>query len=104
MYLKKSIKDKIINELIDLGITMQGNGLEYWLELLLAEYNGKFKHPNMMYRYEYLAKKYKSTTTRIERVLRHEKIIMEKRIREKYGVKTKITNESIILLFKLKIF
>ena len=40
--MKENIKDKIIDELFDLEIKMNGCSAEFWTELLLAEYNNKF--------------------------------------------------------------
>jgi len=52
-----NIKDKIVNELIDLDLPLNGEVFEYWLDILLAEHNKKFKSSNMMEKYEYIAKK-----------------------------------------------
>ena len=100
----KEIKNKIVDELIDLECPMHGNYFEGWLELLLAEYNKEFKTDSVMERYKYIAKKINNTPSATERSLLYGKDLMVKRIREKYNIKTKITNETVILLFKLKIF
>lgn len=101
---RKDIKDIIINELIDLKLPLNHIGFEYYTELLLAEYRNEFKTPNMMKRYEYLAKKYNSSIAAVERVLRRGKDSMEKQIKRKYKIKTKITAETILILFRLKVF
>ena len=98
------MKNKIVDELIDLGLPLNGIMFEYWTELLLAEYKHKFKTANMMEKYIYLAKKNNSSIASVERGLLRGTREMEKRIREKYEIKTKITNETIVILFKLKIF
>lgn len=100
----EKIKNKIIEELIDLELPLTGLGFEYWVELLLAEYNNKFKSPNITNRYAYLAKKHDSNSGAVERILRTGKENMEKRIKEKYKIKTKITNETILIIFRLNFF
>ncbi|MGM9881493.1 MAG: hypothetical protein ACI31S_01465 [Bacilli bacterium] len=97
-------KDEIINELIDLGIKLNGDSINYWTELLFEIYKGKFERFSIQSFYLYLAEKYNKTWTAVERILRYGTKQMEKRIREKYNIKTKITNETIIKLFQLKIF
>lgn len=98
------IKDRIIDELIDLNLPLNGIVFEYWNEILLLEYKNKFKSPNIMEKYEYLSKKHKSSISAVERALRRGTDSMKKRIAKKYKIKTKITNETVIILFKLKVF
>ena len=98
------IKDKIINELIDLDLPLNGEVFEYWLEVLQTEYKHKFKTANMMERYIFLAEKHNRSVASVERALRRGTDAMKKRVIEKYNIKTKITNETIVILFKLKIF
>jgi len=98
------IKNRIVDELIDLELPLNGIAFEYWIEILLKEYNNDFKSINMMERYEYLAKKYWCSISSVERALLRGIKLMEKRIRAKYKIKTKITNETLIILFKLKVF
>ena len=98
------IEEKIRQELIDLDCPFKDRVFTYWTELLVAEFYETFKTPKMKKRYEWLAKKYNTTAGAIERVLIRGKSKMITRITEKYGIKTKITNESVVLLFKLKIF
>ncbi len=100
----KEMKNKIVDELIDLNIVVHGQSIEMWTDILLQEYLGKFDSVSMMDKYEYLAKKYNTIPSRIERILRHGKDQMKKRVREKYNITTKICNETIVILFKLKIF
>jgi len=99
-----NIKNKIVDELIDLDLALKGEAIEYWLELLLAEYENKIKSPNIMDKYEYLAKKHNCSISATERALRRGTDQMKNRIIEKYKIKTKITNEAVIVLFKLKVF
>ena len=98
------IKNKIVDELIDLDLPLNGIMFEYWTELLQAEYKHKFETANMMEKYIYLAVNHNSSIASVERGLLRGTREMEKRIREKYAIKTKITNETIVILFKLKIF
>lgn len=101
--MKNNIKDKIINELIDLELPL-GNSFNYWVDLLLAIYEDKFDKTSMSDYYYYLAVKNNSTISRIERVLRYGTEKMKPKIRKKYNIKTDITNQSITILFKLKVF
>ena len=98
------MKNKIVDELIDLNLPLNGIVFEYWNEILLLEYQNKFKSPNITDKYEYLAKKHKSNVSAVERALRRGTELMRKQIVKKYKIKTKITNETIIILFKLKVF
>lgn len=99
-----NIKDKIVDELIDLDLPLNGEVFEYWLDILMTEYNNKFKTANVMERYIYLAQKHNCSLSAVERALRRGTYSMKERIIEKYNIKTKITNETIIILFKLKVF
>lgn len=99
-----NIKNKIVDELIDLDLPLNGIVFEYWIEILEAEYKHKFRTPNMMERYEFLAKNHKVSISSVERALLRGTRDMTKRIIEKYSIKTKITNETIVILFKLKVF
>lgn len=98
------IEETIRKELIDLNCPFKDRVFNCWTELLVAEFFETFKTSKMRERYEWLAKKYNTTAGAIERVLIRGKAKMITRIAEKYGIKTKMTNESVILLFKLKIF
>lgn len=103
-----NIKNKIFNELVDLGLPLNGVPFVYWNELLYTEYKNEFNTPNIVEKYYYLAEKHninKAAVERaVERALRRGKDSMKNRIKEKYNIKTKITNESIVLLFKFNIF
>ena len=103
-YVKENIKNNIINELIDLGLSLDGNSFDYWLELLLAVYNEKFDSFNMRNFYLYLGEIHRKKYSQIERILRYGSGQMRERIKEKYGIRTKITNATIIKLFQLQIF
>ena len=102
--MKFNIKNKIVDELTDLNLPLNGIVFEYWNEILLLEYQNKFKSPNITDKYEYLANKHKSNASAVERALRRGTELMRKQIAKKYKIKTKITNETVLILFKLKVF
>lgn len=99
-----TIKNRIMNELIDLGLEMNGEYFMYWYQLLLADYHKSFKDKNTMTKYSYLAKKNNNNINAVERILRYGKKMMEKQIIKKYNINTKITNETVIVLFELMVF
>lgn len=98
------MRDKIINELIDLNLPLNGRYFEYWVEVLLAEYYKIFKTDKITLKYKWLGDRFETTASAAERVLRHGQEFMKNRIAEKYKIKTKITNETIFTLFKFKVF
>lgn len=100
------MKDKIVAELIDLELPLNGKGFMYWTDMLMFVYENqgkeKIKVTNL---YRFLAEKYNSNYGAVERVVRLGRVSMEKRFREKYNVKYgKITVDSILKMFVLKIF
>ena len=101
---EEKIKNKIVDELIALDLPLNGNYFEYWLTLLIAFKNNKIKNFNMYKGYDYLASKFKTTTSRVERVLRYGTSFMKKTLKEKYNVNTKITNETIVRFFMFRVF
>ena len=100
----KNNKEKIENELIDLDLPLQGDSFMYWRELLSYVDKKKIEMFEMFDLYNYLAKYYKKSLTSVERILRIGTEKMKKRIKEKYNINTKITNETIIRLFQIKVF
>lgn len=102
---KRTIKTVIDDELIDLGLPLQGKTFEYWEYVLNNLYWGWSNESfSMMNIYDKVAKKFKTTSSRAERLLRYGVDKMKNNIIKKYNIKTKITNETIIKLFQLKIF
>lgn len=99
-----SKKNKIINELIDLGLPMNGDYFKYWYELLTTDCSKGFKDKNTTTKYKYIAKRFGTTYYAAERMLRYGKKMMEKRIEEKYNISSRITNETVIILFELMVF
>ena len=81
-----------------------GRSFKYWLDLLLYISESKLDSFNIMNFYDNLAKKYNSSSSRVERVLRYGKSKIEKQIMNKYNIKTKIQNETIVNIFILKVF
>ena len=51
-----------------------------------------------------LQKKFATNVYAAERALRNGTIKMKNRIQEKYKIKTKITNGTVVALFQLKVF
>ena len=100
----KNNKEKIENELIDLDLPLQGDSFMYWRELLVYIKTKNIEMYNMLDLYKVLGKRYKKSFTSVERILRTGTDKMKKRIKEKYGINTKITNETIVRLFQIKVF
>ena len=66
-----------------------GRSFKYWLDLLLYISESKLDSFNMMNFYDYLAKKYNSSSSRVERVLRYGKSKIEKQIMKIHYVRVK---------------
>ena len=100
------MKDKIVKELIDLGVPTNSRGILYWTDILLYVYKNKGrKKINLGDLYDYLAGKYDSTYFACERVVRYTKMKIENNVRKKYKIKDdRITIGTIINIFILKIF
>lgn len=101
---KENIEERIENELIDLGLPLQGNSFMYWRELLTYIFENNITTFTMMEIYHEFAERYKKTDSAVERCLRTGTEKMKKRIKEKYAIDTRITNETIIRLFQIKVF
>ena len=100
----KNIKDKIEDELIDLDLPLQGDAFMYWRELLIYIKNKNIQMFTMLDLYKKIGKHFKKSDSSVERILRTGTDKMKKRIKEKYGINTKITNETVVRLFQIKIF
>lgn len=100
----KKLKEIIENELIDLNLPLQGDSFVFWTELLLYIKHKNIETFDMIKLYQQIAKRYKKTGHCVERSLRRGTLKMQNRIQEKYKINTKITNETVLRLFQIKVF
>ena len=100
----KYINELIVEELIDLGLPIEGKSFLYWGYILTKIYNHEIEKYSVINIYKDVAKKFDTNIYAAERALRNGTTKMKNRIQEKYKIKTKITNGTVVALFQLKVF
>lgn len=104
----EKVEQRIADELIDLDLPLQGKPFTYW-SFLLNYIFWNIKHDNLqkfslIQLYNVVADEFDTNRFAAERALREGMRKMNKRIVEKYNIRTKITNGTVIKLFQLKVF
>ena len=93
----------IKKELKELGFRINSKGFIYWYDAIIyaKTHLGLY---DVLYIYEYLAKKHKTTPVNVERTLRYSIAPAKSKIQEKYNCTEKISNRTFINLIKLKYY
>ena len=96
------IIDEIKQELLELGFNVNSVGIMYWIEAVrYSKENPTVRETYFIY--EYVANKYGSTASRVERAMRHAIKDAEKNIQKKYGYYGTIKNSTFLNLIRFKL-
>ena len=77
------MREKIINEMIELKFNINSRGFEYWVDGIIYYHN--IKNCTIMRIYIYIADKYNSSITNVERIMRSSSKIIKEELEKKLG-------------------
>lgn len=94
--------EDIKQELLELNFNVDSIGIIYWVEAIKLIKNNPLVW-DMIDVYEYIAKIYNSTITRVERGMRTAIAPARANIQKKYGYYAKIKNQTFLDLIRFKL-
>lgn len=77
------MKEKIINEMLKLKFNINSKGFEYWVDGII--YYHSINDCTIMSIYRYIADKYKTSVTNVEKVMRSSSEIIKEELEKKLG-------------------
>ena len=80
------MKEQIINEMLELKFNINSKGFNYWVDGIIFYHTFKnCKNCKIMTIYRYIADKYKTSVTNVERVMRSSSEIIKEELEKKLG-------------------
>lgn len=76
------MREEIINEMLKLKFNINSKGFDYWVDGIIYYHN--IKNCTIMSIYRYIADKYNTSVTNVERLMRSSSIIVKKELEKKF--------------------
>lgn len=77
------MREEIVNEMLELKFNINSKGFDYWVDGII--YYHTIKDSKIMNIYRYLAYKYNTSVTNVERVMRSSSEIIKEELEKKLG-------------------
>lgn len=77
------MKEEIVNEMLKLKFNINSKGFEYWVDGIIYYHN--IKNCTIMSIYRFIADKYNTSATNVERVMRSSSEIVKEELEKKLG-------------------
>ena len=77
------MKEEIVNEMLKLKFNINSKGFEYWVDGIIYYHN--IKNCTIMSIYRFIADKYNTSFTNVERVMRSSSEIIKEELEKKLG-------------------
>ena len=87
------MREEIVNEMLELKFNINSKGFDYWVDGII--YYHTIKDIKIMSIYRYLADKYNTSLTNVERVMRSSSEIVKEELEKKLGYN--IANKGIFV-------